>query len=277
MSIPVWGLLEKGQDDSETIEEAISRLIDAHNEDEESHVGTGQSLKSHKASVIIDHLVSSIVSSAIKDGEVTVPKLGWDRFFLMPELESLDGWDQTKEGVGSDIILECIGCVHLVAGNAVGNKSILYLNHADLLVFDRDDPALQVLVSDDGNWQQDIGIAIGYRDPFDILHKMAGIKYIKADGRAYAFYVYESGGNYYEVQQEISAEIPFDQVWRVEIDNTNKLVRCFIDGVLLASMDTSAHWPNLSSQDFFSIGCRNASVGNNPVLSISNPLFYKKW
>jgi len=31
MSTQVWGLLEKGQDDSETIEEAIARLVDAHN------------------------------------------------------------------------------------------------------------------------------------------------------------------------------------------------------------------------------------------------------
>ena len=41
MSIPVWGLLEKGQTDPETIEEAIARLILAHNEDEESHLGSG--------------------------------------------------------------------------------------------------------------------------------------------------------------------------------------------------------------------------------------------
>jgi len=37
MSIPTWGMLEKSQVDSETIEEAIARLIDEHNEDEEAH------------------------------------------------------------------------------------------------------------------------------------------------------------------------------------------------------------------------------------------------
>jgi len=47
MANPVWGLLAKAQDDDETIEEAIARLIDEHNEDEESHLGSGQSLQSH--------------------------------------------------------------------------------------------------------------------------------------------------------------------------------------------------------------------------------------
>ena len=66
----VWGLLPKSQIDAETVEEAISRIVDEHNYDEEAHLGEGQSLQSHKASEIIDHLVSSIVSDKIKDGEI---------------------------------------------------------------------------------------------------------------------------------------------------------------------------------------------------------------
>jgi len=79
MSIPVWGLLEKSQTDPETIEEAINRLILAHNEDEEAHLGSGQSLQSNKASEIIDHIDASIIYNKIKAGKVIVPKLGWDR------------------------------------------------------------------------------------------------------------------------------------------------------------------------------------------------------
>ena len=275
MSNPVWGMLEKSQTDPEKIEEAIARLIAEHNADETAHLEAGQSLQSHKASEIIDHVVNSIVTDKIKDGEVTIPKVGWDRFFLMPEFESLDGWGQTKEGVGADIVLDCIGSVRTVAGDAVGNKSILYLFHPSMVVFDANDPALQVIVEDDGNWQQDIGIAIGYRDPFDVDHEMAGIKYIKADGKTYAFYVWYQAGVYTEVKHELNAEIPYFVTWRLEIDNANKLIRFFIDGVLLHTEDTSAHWANIASQDFFSIGCRNASVGNNPSMFITNPLFYK--
>lgn len=65
-----WGMLAKSQVDPETIEQAIARLILEHNENEEAHLGAGQSLQSHKAAVIIDHLASSIIADKIKDFEV---------------------------------------------------------------------------------------------------------------------------------------------------------------------------------------------------------------
>lgn len=75
MANPVWGMLEKAQDDDETIEQAIARLILEHEQDEESHLGVGESLQSHKAAVIIDHLAASIIQDKIKDGEITNVKI----------------------------------------------------------------------------------------------------------------------------------------------------------------------------------------------------------
>ncbi|MFA5080875.1 MAG: hypothetical protein WC472_04630 [Candidatus Paceibacterota bacterium] len=71
MSLPVWGNLAKSQTDAEKIEEAIVRLITEHNEDETAHLGAGQSLQSHKAAEIIDHLAESIVEDKIGDGEIS--------------------------------------------------------------------------------------------------------------------------------------------------------------------------------------------------------------
>ena len=70
MAAVIWGLLAKSQTDSEKIEEAIARLILEHNDDEEAHLGAGQSLQSHKASEIIDHLIGSIISDKIAAGEI---------------------------------------------------------------------------------------------------------------------------------------------------------------------------------------------------------------
>lgn len=75
MALPVWGNLEKSQIDNETIEEAIARLIQAHEDDPNAHVETGESLHSHKAAAIIDHLALSIVTDKIKDLEITPAKL----------------------------------------------------------------------------------------------------------------------------------------------------------------------------------------------------------
>lgn len=71
MQLPVWGNLAKSQTDAEKIEEAIVRLITEHNDDETAHLGAGQSLQSHKAAEIIDHLAESIVEDKIGDGEVS--------------------------------------------------------------------------------------------------------------------------------------------------------------------------------------------------------------
>jgi len=44
MAEPVWGLLPKAQDDAETIEQAIARLIAEHETDSGAHTGIGESI-----------------------------------------------------------------------------------------------------------------------------------------------------------------------------------------------------------------------------------------
>jgi hypothetical protein len=61
MADPVWGLLPKAQDNIQTINEAIDAAITAHEQDPDAHLGTGESLQSHRASDIIDHLAQSIL------------------------------------------------------------------------------------------------------------------------------------------------------------------------------------------------------------------------
>lgn len=65
MTVISWGLLNKSGVDPEKVEDAISRLVEAHNDDETAHLETGQSLQSHKASEIIDHLAQSIVNDKL--------------------------------------------------------------------------------------------------------------------------------------------------------------------------------------------------------------------
>lgn len=71
----VWGNLFKSQISAEKIEEAIARFIQNHEDDPDAHIETGESLQSHKASAIIDHIVDSIITDKIKDGEITNPKI----------------------------------------------------------------------------------------------------------------------------------------------------------------------------------------------------------
>ena len=73
----VWGPLAKAQTDPTTIDEAIAAAIANHEEDADAHLGSGQSLQSHKASEIIDHLAGSIVADKFSDKEF-VCRTGFD-------------------------------------------------------------------------------------------------------------------------------------------------------------------------------------------------------
>lgn len=107
MALPVWGNLEKSQIDSEKIEEAIARLIQAHEDDPDAHVEPGESLNSHKAAEIIDHVIASIVADKIKDGEIIKPKLDIravdfiDEKFDKGEVNNFTDFESAAVGTGS--------------------------------------------------------------------------------------------------------------------------------------------------------------------------------
>ena len=139
MSDPNWGMLSKAQDDAETIEEAIARLIAVHEADEEAHLGTGDSLQSHKAADIIDHLARSVVRD----------KLAFDRFQIDEHFSSIDAW-----GKSAGVSLDAIAQMTLYTGATINTVRYAYISPGDAM----QDQALQnyspvwqtrVLFSDD--------------------------------------------------------------------------------------------------------------------------------
>ena len=76
MAESVWGQLAKAQDDPETIEEAIARLIAEHETNAGAHTGAGEALETHKTQVIVDHPAGSIVEDKLDSGAVTENKIG---------------------------------------------------------------------------------------------------------------------------------------------------------------------------------------------------------
>ena len=116
MDIQTWGMLPKSQTDNETIEEAIARLIAAHNDDETAHLDTGQSLQSHKASEIIDHLAQSVYRD----------KMAFDRFQLETYFESIDGFIKS-----AGVALNGLGQVALATTGVLNNVQYLMAYSGD--------------------------------------------------------------------------------------------------------------------------------------------------
>jgi len=111
-----WGLLDKSQSDSQKIDNAISEAIADHESDPEAHLGEGDSLQSHKASEIIDHLARSVYTD----------KFAYDRFQFLTNFESVDSWSKT---VGS--ILYGVGDFTIFANLAQGRENYAHLFHRE--------------------------------------------------------------------------------------------------------------------------------------------------
>lgn len=83
MALPLWGELQKAQDDSRTIEEFIDDKIVEHEEDPEAHLGEGESLQAHKSESIIDHPAQSVVVDkqpfgVFDESSIIIGGYGWE-------------------------------------------------------------------------------------------------------------------------------------------------------------------------------------------------------
>jgi len=107
---PVWGGLAKAQDDPETIEEAIARMIDEHDDDADAHVEEGQSLTLHRANEVVDH----------PEGSVLADKESFTETIVKTSFEALDGWNEIGQ-----VFLEGIGSVLVFIDHGVINESRL--------------------------------------------------------------------------------------------------------------------------------------------------------
>ncbi len=113
-----WFQMPKSQIDPERMEEAIARLILEHEQDEESHLGVGESLQSHKASEIIDHVANSIIADKILAGEVDLSKMSDKKFTFRTNFETVANWNgiDSDNGVHSDVMFEYLIGTYAVAG-----------------------------------------------------------------------------------------------------------------------------------------------------------------
>lgn len=231
MGLPVWGSLQKSQVDDETIEEAIARLIQAHDDDANAHLDAGQSLKSHKASAIIDHLALSIVQDKIGDGEISMQKLLADYFFIMTCFESLDGWDvsgTTLQELGSmrletTAILNSYNWTQAVPLSTVGlqwAKDFFWQSNLKLHA-----------ITDQLAW-----FGVGGLPPGDAL-SFAGFKV--DDGDLYAYAGEDDGGGWdYQETQITGITLTNYNTYRMIYNQSAGELEFYVNGVLKVTFDT---------------------------------------
>jgi hypothetical protein len=245
MANPVWGLLVKSQSDSETIEQAIVRLIAEHESDEEAHLGVGDSLQSHKAAEIIDHLAESIIADKIRDASVDFRKLVTNNYMLFSAFESIDGWAKDCDGLGS--FTGCMFNVELATGAVSNNASWAYIStfvSGDGADFSKD-TFFQTTLQFYSNANQSAYFGIGDFFEEEVTSEWYGFEVTNAT--VYASRI-KAGVKYRTEIAGVSFTVP--HVWRAYHDVAVGAIYYYIDNVLVLTATTNL--PTLTVVNVFS-------------------------
>lgn len=255
MSNPTWGMLAKSQDDDETIEEAIERIIAEHNSDEESHLGVGESLQSHKASEIIDHLAESIVADKLQDFIITGQKLAYDRFELACVFESLDGYIEYVTGSASSSIY--VGSLRISTGatiNSLYSVRAEAWTEGDGIIFAGFPRFMAVLRF----------ASLADREGFWILgtENYNGFGFKIADGKLYAVHWADE----VEYTTEITASLDFSVFHAYKVFfHTGDRIDFYVDDVIVASHSTNLIDPSVADPgglQYWRINFENLTAAN---------------
>jgi hypothetical protein len=233
MPLPNWGQLEKSLTDSEKIEEAINRLIQDHNDDPNAHLAEGQSLYSHKAAEIIDHLVASIVSDKIKRGAIDLLKLSLTEHQFISVFESLDGWEKTL-GVEAKIF-----GMAMQTGSTINTERKLSAEpFGDVKAIDfTKDTFFQTSICLGSNTNQLIYFIAGPCN-LDVDDNGFGFKIL--NGTLYAIHIVGDGATRTEYTTEISGiTITAWNVYRAELDAAAGKIYFYVNGILKATHDSN--------------------------------------
>lgn len=231
--LPVWGMLQKSQDDPETIEDAIARLIDTHNDDPTSHIGTDQSLGAHRENEIIDHPAGSMVFDKLSETQL----YHYDNF--MSPASSYDPEGNVYSGQGSLALTQ----FHVSSGISDARVPIPSFQNA---TFPSKEIVAQFELMLDWNTSADI-ILLQFGNSDDGFG-------IKMTSNALKVFLTQNGIITYS--STISYTKGTQLTWRIHLVPDDSNIYFYIDGELVATIATgSSSAPDLSGGLYIEGNC----------------------
>lgn len=262
-----WGMLAKSAVDSETIEQAIARLILEHESDETSHLEVGESLQSHKASEIIDHLALSIIADKLGDREVTVSKLNRDKFYLEMFFESIDGYIYEFDPDGAISATLCL--LVIKAGPTIDSRAGVGAGGLVGCVWAKN-PSFQIFLRLPLATSQNAYFGMGGSQVMDSppVEDFAGF-YIE-NGTLYA--QNSNDGNI--TSTEITGiDITENHAYRIATDYGTD-IKFYVDDVLKATHSTNL--PTFNGDNMFSASIKNTAAANRWIYG-GWAIFFQDW
>lgn len=259
MSVINWSELTKSQDDSETIEQAITRLIEDHNDDAQAHLGEGQSLETHRQNEVIDHPEGSVVNDKIPLDSINILQYGGKEMNYYEIFENTTDWIKT-----GGTITAVLGRLRLSTGTTINTNvyaqkpipSGSYLgNFGPVNVFDLvvdfhnfTNKEITILWGDNNGDEYDVGI--GWRVKNNKLYALV----YNSDEDSNIVYEEEIIGATGAGTQHLRVvHIPADEMWYF-----------YINGVAVGSMNETPS--GLSAQtNIFHFHIKNTTATNQYV------------
>ena len=217
----VWGNLAKAQDEAETIEEAIVRLIGIHEAEPTSHTGDGEAIDVHRKNEIIDHPAQSVVLDKI-------PFTQYDEF--KADLGS-HGWSyETGSGTANDTHVSW-SLFSISALDLIGNTNHLGgANYPDM------DLMYQFKLALNGHQYTDGTMVFAWtNDDYEASNRMT----IEKDGTNFYWRLYRSGSVVAEYNLSVGAF--WNKYVRIWFESATDTVHLYIGSTeVLAYVD--ANW-----------------------------------
>lgn len=218
MAEPVWGNLQKALDNPQTINQAIDEAITAHEADSDAHTGAGESLETHKSQEIIDHPAGSFLGDKISITESTYITNfeSWETWVKVGEVNS-DGWPglylYVEDGINDETRL-----------------SSTYLKQDGLIDYSK-------------NWMLQLQGWIDQSPDVTVRFQLGnapganagiGFGFEIVDGTPKGFWKDNDGINY---TADLGIDPEIQHIYRAFYDKTDKEVRFYVDGELLATIE----------------------------------------
>lgn len=246
MSIETWGLMDKSLTDAEKVEAAISRLITAHNADETAHLGVGQSLQSHKASEIIDHLIGSVLADKLQNSGLVLT-------CVFDDLSAFVQYgDIQKNGWPGVTMVPTYGTPLKAYLSSIGGNLRKYINYSlDFLI------QFSFFLSEEGP-------ASGYfwfgQVPESGLVKGIGLELTPASDKVHWI---KTGGDVYSSNLNISRAAW--HTFRMQYSSYDKQIKVYLDGFLVFTLDEPAS-EVLSGGSDFQVRCVDGGSGESMMM-----------
>jgi hypothetical protein len=251
MAVETWQTLPKNQESAETIEEAIDRKIQAHNDDVTAHLGENQSIEAHRQSEIIDHKANSVVTDKLKSSEFL-------RQRFVNSYKDLSGFYQA--GVLQNYTDFC--SIRALAGANVYSYLAEDTGNFFGTTFDKNSSMIvNAKFSPSTDCRIDIGIGDG---SLQTDGQRACFRY--EDGALYAYVGLQENSN--GTTLEITGiNTGINHYYKVDFIVGDR-VDYYIDDELVASLDTNL--PTADGVSYFFASVRNFDTGNAAIIEFSN-------